>query len=120
MLSSDRMILRAEGLSKSFRGHIAVDNISFTVREGDSLGFLGESRAGKSTLARILMCIRQPDRGQLWFRDTELTSLSPRDLRPLRGQFQFIFQDPDAALNPLQTIRTSLSRAYQTRHMAPA
>ncbi len=113
MLPPDKVILRADRLSKSFRGHVAVEDISFTVRAGESLGLLGESGAGKSTLARLLMCIRKPDSGQLWFGDTELTALSERQLRPLRSQFQFVFQDPDAALNPKQTIRTSLSRGYQ-------
>ena len=113
MPSSLPVILQADGLKKRFRQVAAVEDVSLEIQEGEILGLVGESGSGKSTLARLLMRLLEPDAGRIYFRGVELTSLSERELRPFRRQIQLVFQDPDAALNPRQTIRASLRRGYQ-------
>ncbi|MCB0828112.1 MAG: ABC transporter ATP-binding protein [Solirubrobacterales bacterium] len=90
--------------SRSDGGVRAVDGVSFELREGETLGLVGESGCGKSTLARVLLQLLKPTAGSVCFRGTELTSLGTRKLRPLRRDMQMIFQDPYASLNPRKRI----------------
>jgi len=82
----------------------AVDDVSFSVAEGETLGLVGESGCGKSTLARSVLQLLRPTSGSVRFRGTELTELSRRQLRPLRRELQMIFQDPYASLNPRKRV----------------
>jgi len=82
----------------------AVDDVSFSVAEGETLGLVGESGCGKSTLARSILQLIRPTAGSVRFRGTELTELSRRRLRPLRREMQMIFQDPYASLNPRKRV----------------
>lgn len=82
----------------------AVDGVSFTLREGETLGLVGESGCGKSTLCRALLQLTPPSSGSVKFQGKELVGLSRRELRPLRRQMQMIFQDPFASLNPRKRI----------------
>ena len=82
----------------------AVDGVSFTLHEGETLGLVGESGCGKSTLCRALLQLTPPSSGSVKFQGRELVGLSRRELRPLRRQMQMIFQDPFASLNPRKRI----------------
>jgi oligopeptide transport system ATP-binding protein len=82
----------------------AVDDVSLTVNEGETLGLVGESGCGKSTLCRTLLQLLKPTSGSVRFEGRELVGLSRRDLRPLRREMQMIFQDPYASLNPRKRV----------------
>jgi oligopeptide transport system ATP-binding protein len=110
------VLVRVEHLTKHFpimRGFIfqkqvgavqAVDNISFNVYEGETLGLVGESGCGKSTTGRTIIQLLRPTSGKVFFRDTDLTLAQGEDLRKMRRSMQFIFQDPYASLNPRMTV----------------
>jgi len=87
----------------------AVDQINFTVTQGETFAIVGESGCGKTTLARMLLRLIQPDAGQILFQGRELLSLSAQAMRAERRQMQMIFQDPYASLNPRMRISEIVS-----------
>jgi oligopeptide transport system ATP-binding protein len=82
----------------------AVDDVSLTLREGETLGLVGESGCGKSTLCRTLLRLIEPTSGSIRFEGQEVADIPQRELRPLRRQMQMIFQDPFASLNPRKRV----------------
>ncbi|NLW47227.1 MAG: ABC transporter ATP-binding protein [Firmicutes bacterium] len=89
------------GLLGRVQNHIkAVDRVSFSIQPGETLGLVGESGCGKTTVGRSILRLTEPSGGSVLFQDTELTGLSRRELRKLRPEFQIIFQDPYSSLNP--------------------
>lgn len=82
----------------------AVDNVSFTLNEGETLGIVGESGSGKSTLARCLLLLERPDRGSVRFLDHDILHSDRASLMGIRRQMQIIFQDPYSSLNPRKKI----------------
>ncbi|WP_217602660.1 ABC transporter ATP-binding protein [Chitinophaga sp. GbtcB8] len=82
----------------------AVDDVSFTVRQGETMGLVGESGCGKTTLGRTLLRLAEPTGGSIIYKGKELTTLSAADMRDLRKDMQIIFQDPYSSLNPRLTI----------------
>jgi peptide/nickel transport system ATP-binding protein len=103
-------LLRVEDLVVEFpagRGHTvkAVSGISLDVREGETLGLVGESGCGKSTTGRAIMQLPRPTGGSVVFDGTDLTSLKGEQLRRTRTQLQMIFQDPISSLNPRRRVR---------------
>jgi oligopeptide/dipeptide ABC transporter ATP-binding protein len=90
----------------------AVDQVSLTLHEGETLGLVGESGCGKSTLGRLLLALLPPTQGKVWFAGEDLFGLSPRRLKELRQRMQIIFQDPYSSLNPRMTVRQTLEEPY--------
>jgi oligopeptide transport system ATP-binding protein len=82
----------------------AVDDISFAIRRGETLGLVGESGCGKSTTGRAILQLYRPTGGDVYFKDENLTQLKGEALRRMRRQMQMIFQDPYASLNPRMTV----------------
>jgi peptide/nickel transport system ATP-binding protein len=87
----------------------AVDRVSFNVYEGETLGLVGESGCGKTTLGRALLRLIEPSAGKIYYKGTELTALNQSSLKRLRKELQIIFQDPYSSLNPRLSIGDALS-----------
>ena len=101
-------LLEVRNLVKHFpagRGTVkAVDGVSLSIRQGETLGLVGESGCGKTTTGRCVLLLERPTSGEIVFEGIELTSLSPDALRKTRRRMQVIFQDPYSSLNPRMTI----------------
>ena len=116
---SKNVLLKVENLQKYFPiksgmfsrvvGHVkAVDDVSFEVFEGETLGIVGESGCGKSTTGRVIMRLHEPTDGKVTFDGVELTGLSAEEMRKTRREIQMVFQDPYASLNPRHTVEKIL------------
>jgi oligopeptide/dipeptide ABC transporter ATP-binding protein len=122
-------LLEVEGLEKHFpvtRGIIfqkqiasvkAVDGISFSVREGETLGVVGESGCGKSTMARCVMRLLDPTGGRIVFDGRDITRLNRAAMRPIRRQMMMIFQDPYASLNPRKRVGFIVAEALEVHKL---
>jgi oligopeptide transport system ATP-binding protein len=115
-MTANNVLLRVEHLVKHFsilRGVIfqkqtgavhAVDDISFEIQDGETLGLVGESGCGKSTTGRAILQLQRPTSGHVYFRGVDLVNLKGKELRKMRRSMQMIFQDPYASLNPRMTV----------------
>src|SRR5262245_24765130 len=107
------------GVFKTVQGTVkAVDDITFEVRRGETLGLVGESGCGKSTTGRALIRLREPTHGTVKFDGVELTSLKSGPLRRLRRRMQIIFQDPYGSLDPRMTVGSIISEPLETHRLA--
>jgi oligopeptide/dipeptide ABC transporter ATP-binding protein len=93
----------------------AVDDVSFALDQGETLGVVGESGCGKTTLIRALVRLIEPTSGQIKFREADITKASRRSMRPIRREMQMVFQDPQASLNPRKRIRQILATPLKIR-----
>ncbi|MHB1681801.1 MAG: ABC transporter ATP-binding protein [Bacilli bacterium] len=95
----------AGGILRRTTGHVkAVDDVSFSLPEGETIGLVGESGCGKSTLGRLIMRINDPTSGSILMSGRDITNVKGRQLRKLRHDFQMVFQDPYSSLNPRMSV----------------
>jgi len=123
-----RALLQVERLSKIFpvrtslfgasRLVRAVDNVSFYIRHAETLGLVGESGCGKTTLGRVVLRLVEPTYGRITFEGRDLTLLSQRQLRPLRRHMQIVFQDPYASLNPRMRVEDIVAEGIRVHNLA--
>jgi oligopeptide/dipeptide ABC transporter ATP-binding protein len=90
----------------------AVEDVTLSVRRGETLGIVGESGCGKSTTARLMLKLLEPTAGTIRFDGRDITKLSARDMRPVRRDMQMIFQDPYSSLNPRQTVGQIIGQPF--------
>jgi peptide/nickel transport system ATP-binding protein len=124
------ILLKVEGLQKHFpirKGVLqrqvgavkAVDGIDFEVRKGETLGVVGESGCGKSTMGRVITRLQEPTGGSIHFEGQDITRLNAAGMRPLRRDIQMIFQDPYGSLNPRHTIGGIVSAPFRLQGVEP-
>ena len=113
-------IVKVQGLTKHFPVRLgaygqqratlhALDDVSFNVYRGETLGLVGESGCGKTTAGLSILQLHRPTKGEVIYQNVDLTKLTERELRPLRQEIQIIFQDPYSTLNPRMTVASAIS-----------
>ncbi len=123
--SQNNNLLEVQGLQKYFpvrRGFFqkiigwikAVDGVDFTIEKGKTLGLVGESGCGKSTIGRLILRLMDPDTGRVVFKNQDLCGLDQRELKPLRKNMQIVFQDPFGSLNPRMSVGRSIEEGLRT------
>ncbi|NEA32884.1 ABC transporter ATP-binding protein [Streptomyces sp. SID13031] len=123
-------LLRLDGVKKYFQlgtapwqksqSVKAVDGVDLIVRRGETVGLVGESGSGKSTLARLSTRLLDPTAGRVSIAGQDVTRLRGRRLRPVRRKIQMVFQDPQASLNPRQSVGTILTTPFKAQGIRPS
>ena len=122
--ASNNITLKVEGLKKYFpvrRGFFqriggwvkAVDGMAFEIMQGKTLGLVGESGCGKSTVARLVLKLLEADEGRIVYQGRDISMSSEKDVKPLRKEMQIVFQDPYGSLNPRMTAGQSIEEGLR-------
>lgn len=127
---SNEVLVRVENAVKHFpkRGGLlnrviakvhALNDVSFTIKKGQTLGVVGESGCGKSTLGKVVIRLHQPTSGSIFFDGVDISKMSFGELRPIRRRMQMIFQDPNSSLNPRMTVETTIKEVLRLHDIVP-
>jgi oligopeptide/dipeptide ABC transporter ATP-binding protein len=112
-LASQGIFSRVKGFNR------AVNGVSFSINPGETLGLVGESGCGKSTVGRAILKLYEPTSGSIEFEGEDVTNYSTSEMKPLRTKMQMIFQDPYSSLNPRHTVGSIISASYEIQKITP-
>lgn len=128
---STEVVLETKNLSKHFKttaggafnrqkGFVkAVDDVTFKVHQGETVGLVGESGCGKTTVGRTVMKLYDPTAGQIFFEGVDISKFNRNKMKPLRSKIQMIFQDPYSSLNPRHTVGTIIESGFDIHKVNP-
>ena len=130
MAEDKKIILEVNNLRKTFpikksitgkvlQELVAVDNVSFTLNAGETLGIVGESGCGKTTMGRTVLKLHPSNGGQIIFNGEDITNFNTKEMRPIRTKMQIIFQDPYSSLSPRSTVGDILSEPVLVHNIVP-
>ena len=112
-------VLKKTFLGKPLSQLRAVDDVSFKLYPGETLGIVGESGCGKTTMGRTILKLHQPTDGQVFFKGVDIAGYKPKQMRPLRTQAQIIFQDPYSSLPPRMPVGEIIAEAVRVHKIVP-